>query len=267
MGAAAALCAAGCASEPPAPTLMGRQIVLETPLATSFRAYVAGPEDAKEAVLIVNSRWGFNTELEQAADQYAARGYRALAIDVFGGRAGKSMGESAMILRQVDQVAVDVDLKAAVDYLYRPDRKVITLGWEYGGAQALRAAELAPKEVAATVMYDGLPIADAQNARSLQPVDPAVLLNHPDFATDVDALEAMQGSVLAIFARHDPWEPEEDVEAFEAAARRADLGLWLVRLDAQRGFFDPLSKGYNPQAAAAAHRYTDQFLAKKVAGK
>lgn len=255
-----------CASVPPAAPLKGEQIVLDTPLGTSFNAYVTGPPGARQAVLLINEYWGFNRELEQEADRYAAQGYQALAIDVFDGRASTDPHWARLILSQTDQVAVDVDLKAAVNYLYKPGRKVITLGWGYGGAQALRAAELDPKKVAATVMYYGLPVTDAFTATSSQPIDPAVLLNHPDFATQVKELAPMQGAVLAIFARHDPWITEQDVESFSQAVRKAGLALWLVRLEAKRGFYDTLSAGFNAKAAAAARRYTKQFLTEKLGG-
>lgn len=255
-----------CATAPPAPALMGKEIVLGTPLGTTFDAYVSGPEDAKQAVLLINEYWGFNRVLRQEADRYAAQGYRALAIDVFDGRASTNPDTADLIVSQIDQVAVDVDLKAAVDYLNGQGRSVITLGWGYGGAQALRAAELAPHEVAATVMYYGLPVTDARTAKSNQPIDPAVLLKHPDFALDYSQLEGVRGPVLAIFAKGDPWISEQYVEDFTAAMRRARAGLWLVRLDAKRGFYDPLSKGYSPAAADAARRYTKQFLAKELGG-
>jgi len=266
IGAALTVTVAACSTAPPAPALMGTEIVLGTPLGTTFDAYISGPEDAKQAVLLINEYWGFNRQLRQEADRYAAQGYRALAVDVFDGRASTNPETADLIVSQIDQVAVDVDLKAAVDYLNAQGRRVITLGWGYGGAQALRAAELAPREVAATVMYYGLPVTDARTAKSNQPIDPAVLLKHPDFALDYNQLEAMRGPVLAIFAKGDPWISEQDVEDFTTAMRRARAGLWLVRLDAKRGFYDPLSKGYSPAAAAAARRYTKQFLTKELGG-
>jgi carboxymethylenebutenolidase len=246
--------------------LTGQEIVLGTPLGTTFDGYVSGPEAARRAVLLINEYWGFNRELREEADRYAAQGYRALAIDVFDGRASTDPDTADLIVSQVDQVAVDVDLKAAVDYLSHPGRQVITLGWGYGGAQALRAAEVAPEEVDATVMYYGLPITDDSTATSRQPIDPAVLLKHTDYATDVPELETVRGPVLAIFAKHDPWITEQDVEDFTAAMRQARAGLWLVRLEAKRGFYDPLSKGYDPAAADAARRYTQQFLTRELGG-
>lgn len=266
IGAALAVTLTACATAPPAPALKGEEMVLGTPLGTTFNAYVSGPQDAKQAVLLINEYWGFNRELRQEADRYAAQGYRAMAIDVFDGRASTNPDTANLIVSQIDQVAVDVDLKAAVDYLHAQGRRVITLGWGYGGAQALRAAELAPHEVAATVMYYGLPVTDDRTAKSNQPIDPAVILDHPDYALDIKELENMSGPVLAIFARGDPWITEQDVEDFTAAMRRARAGLWLVRLDAKRGFYDPLSKGYSAKAAAAARRYTKQFLTKELGG-
>ncbi len=266
IGVALAGIMAGCATAPPAPALMGEEMVIGTPLGTTFDAYVSGPQDAKQAVLLINEYWGFNRRLRQEADRYAAQGYRALAIDVFDGRASTDPDTADLIVSQIDQVAVDVDLKAAVDYLSRQGYQVITLGWGYGGAQALRAAELAPHKVVATVMYYGLPVTDARTAKSIQPIDPAVILKHPDYALDYSQLEKMRGPVLAIFAKGDPWISEQDVEDFTAAMRRARAGLWLVRLDAKRGFYDPLSKGYSPAAADAARRYNKQFLTKELGG-
>lgn len=264
-GLAVAGVLAGCASMPPAPKLDGQSVVIDTPLGTDFNGYVTGPQDAQRAILLVNAYWGFNTELEQEADRYGAQGYRVLAIDVFDGRASKDPHWANLIVSQIDQEWVDVDLRAAVDYLYKPGRKVITYGWGYGGAQALRAAELVPGKVAGTIMYYGLPVTEARTATSRQPVDPNVLLTHPHFATEVPILQRMRGRhVLAIFARHDPWITEQDVEKFSRAVHKAGLGLWLIRMDAKRGFYDPLSDGYSETAAQAARNYTKQFLAKAL---
>lgn len=254
-----------CATTPPAPKLDGESVVIYTPLGTDFNGYITGPAHARRAILLVNAYWGFNTELEQEADRYGAQGYRVLAIDVFDGRASKDPHWANLIVSQIDQEWVDVDLKAAVDYLYKAGRKVITYGWGYGGAQALRAAELVPEKVVGTIMYYGLPVTEARTATSRQPVDPNVLLTHPHFATEVPILERMRGRhVLAIFARHDPWITEQDVETFSRAVHKAGLGLWLIRMDAKRGFYDPLSGGYDKAAARAARNYTKQFLAKAL---
>ena len=257
---------AACATTPPA-DLQGREIVIGTPLGTDFTGYIAGPEAADKAVLLVHEYWGFNQQLKREADRLAEQGYRVLAVDLFDGRSSNDPAVADLIVSQVDPVTVDVDLKAAVRYLHHPGRKVITMGWGYGGAPALRAAQLVPRAVAATVMYYGLPVTQERTAGSRQPVDKSVLQPEPAFATDVQALEAMQGPVLAVFARHDPWITEQEVAGFVDAMRKARQPLRLVRLEAERGFYDPLSPGYNPRAVEATRRYTRQFLAAELGGE
>jgi carboxymethylenebutenolidase len=48
-----------------------------------FGAYVAGPEDAKHALVIVQEIFGVNSHMRRVADAFAAEGYRVVCPALF----------------------------------------------------------------------------------------------------------------------------------------------------------------------------------------
>ena len=77
-------------------------ITIKSVMGTSLQGYVAGPEDAALGILILHDRWGINDTIRQWVDRFAAKGYRALAIDVFDGRISNKMRLATEIMNATD---------------------------------------------------------------------------------------------------------------------------------------------------------------------
>ena len=60
----------------------GKYIQLQTENKLSFTAYVAGPKQAKQGILLIHGWWGLNEEVETWANNYAKAGYRVMAVDL-----------------------------------------------------------------------------------------------------------------------------------------------------------------------------------------
>lgn len=245
----------------------GKVVDLTTAYGTQFDAYLAGPEEAPRAVLLLHDRYGLNDQVRDWADRFAKLGYRALAIDLYDGRHGKSWKHATTIMHAVDQVWADSDVAAALDFLKdkHPERKIVVLGWDYGGTQALLATLHEASTVAATIIY--YPTHLETSVETVQTIDSPVMIvvaerdeelltkrmlakkggltkTRVDFyAMGLDALSNIQG-ILAVLRT------------------RTDINV--VGMDADRGFSDPLSEHYDAGATATVWDETQAFLARYV---
>ncbi|MFZ5594172.1 MAG: dienelactone hydrolase family protein [Pseudomonadota bacterium] len=222
------------------PPAGGKAIVLSTAYGTTFDAYVSGPEDAKRGILIIHDRRGLGEHARNWADRFAGLGYRALAIDLYDGRYSNDPALATRIMTSIDQESANADLKAGVDYLKAPGRKIAAFGWDYGGGQALWAALQDPEAVAATIIYYG-------------PLN-----------TNLKALRTLSASnpVLGIFGKRDAWISPAKVAAFEDAMREAGVPLSIVQFDADHGFTNPANKSYSKVLADEAWQKTEDFLSR-----
>ncbi|MDX1252973.1 MAG: dienelactone hydrolase family protein [Gammaproteobacteria bacterium] len=227
---------------PAQPPAEGKAIILSTAYGTTFDAYVAGPEDAKRGILIIHDRRGLGEQARNWADRFAGLGYRALAIDLYDGRYSNDPMLATRIMTSIDQEAANADLKAGLDYLKAPGRKIATFGWDYGGGQALWAALQDPEAVAATVIYYGPLGTNRKVLRTL----------------------SMSTSVLGIFGKRDAWISPAKVSAFEDAMREAGVPLTVAQFDADHGFTNPASKSYSKVLADEAWQKTEDFLSRHL---
>src|SRR5689334_1336538 len=63
-----------------------KSMTLVTSASESFTAYVAGPEDATRAIVLVHDWFGVSPFYTEAAERLASQGYRVVAVDLYGGR-------------------------------------------------------------------------------------------------------------------------------------------------------------------------------------
>ena len=120
-----------------------------------FRAFVAGPADAKAAVLIVHDYFGISDATRQSVNHLGALGYRSVAVDLYGGKSAASHEEAVKLMQSLDRNATDKILQAGLNYLKQPDRKIATIGFSMGGQESLNANLNDPEAVSATVMIYG----------------------------------------------------------------------------------------------------------------
>src|SRR5258706_11644912 len=117
------------------------------------------------------------------SDELAALGYLALAPDLYRGTVAKTPEEAGKLMgAMVQGYATSVEL-SAIAYLKAnaAGAKIATIGWCMGGGQSLQASIASPGDVAATVIYYGMPESD--------PV----------------RLKTLRGPVLGLYAKKDGW--------------------------------------------------------------
>lgn len=222
----------------------GQVITIDSAFGTGFDAYVAGPEGAKRAVLLLHDRFGVSTQVHDWADRFAAQGYRVLAIDLYDGRHAKEWKHATLVMSQIDPVWAEMDIAAAVAYLKPEQRKVIVVGWDYGATQALLATLHNPESVAATVAYY-----------------PTAL------ETDPNKLQRIAHPVLVIVAERDEQLATPQILAFKDGMSKTQVDFNVMAVDADRGFINPMSKHYDANATQTVWDVTQDFLKQYVSGE
>jgi len=249
------------------PSTAGKAVVLTTAYGTQFDAYVNGPENASRAVLLLHDRYGLNDQTRDWADRFAGQGYRALAIDMYDGRKGKSWKHATAIMHSIDQVWADTDISAALAYLKdgNPQRKIVIMGWDYGGTEALLATLHDPAAVTATVSY--YPTHLETSPISPQTVDSPMMLVLAKRDPELEVRpskdsnqELNKTGVNFIVLGLDALANLREI----ASVLRTRMDINVAGVDADRGFADPLSKHYDAAATATAWDVTQEFLSQNV---
>jgi carboxymethylenebutenolidase len=219
-------------------------------------------------VLLLHDRFGLNDQMRDWADRFAGLGYRALAIDLYDGRRAKSWKQATAIMKSIDQVWADTDIEAALSYLKKrqPDRKVVLLGWDYGGTEALLATLRDPTAVAATVSY--YPTHLDTSPSSAQTVEGPMMIVLAERDDELNIKRRQQAvkeglgkaRVNFIVMGLDALSNLREI----AAVLRTRMDINVTGLDADRGFNDPASDHYDPAATATIWDETQQFLVRNV---
>ncbi len=215
---------------------IGDNITINTAIGTSLQAYVAGPEDSNFGILILHDRWGVNDTIREWVDRFAAKGYRALAIEVFDGRISEKMWLATEIMGATDPEAAKTNVKAGLSYLKRGGRKVVTLGAGFGGWQSFQAAVASPNDVAATVVIYGLLEASVDQARSLQ------------------------APLLTLYAVNDDQITSNMIEEYRLLIKKSLIVHRTYLYPAGHGFMEPLDPNYNAQITDQVWGQIDEFL-------
>ena len=214
---------------------MGKYIQLDTADGQSFGAYLSGPEDADAAIMILHEWWGIKPHNRDWADRLGDLGYLAMVVDLYDGRITDDAEEASGWMREIDQEIADTKLKAALDFLSAPGRRIATYGCSFGGKESMQATLLSPQQVAATIVA------------------------YCRMETDVEKLKTLQGPVLAIYAQQERNWPQKQ-EDFEVAMAFAGKDTQGVGYDAAHGFTNPDSPRYDAEADRAAWETILRFL-------
>jgi carboxymethylenebutenolidase len=139
-----------------------------------FSAYRADPEGTpKGAVVVVQDFFGLNTQIRKIADDFAAKGYLAIAPSLFDsvkpevalGYDEGGLAEGVGLTEQIGTERAIADIQQTVDAV-RTAGKVTIVGYGWGGYLAYLSGNRV-NGVACTVGYygDGI-VADYRGARS-----------------------------------------------------------------------------------------------------
>jgi carboxymethylenebutenolidase len=102
-------------------------------------AYVAGPEDAKERVLIVHDWFGLTASTMAEAVWFGQHGIRAVAIDLYDGQVAETHDEAEKLMNGLDPAAAARTIHNALEAIGATERPVVIIGYSMGGKIALDA--------------------------------------------------------------------------------------------------------------------------------
>lgn len=195
------------------------------------------------AVVVVHEWWGLNDHIRHWADRLAARGYAALAVDLYDGRVATTPDEALAAMKQVDGDRALQRLKAAHDFLQTDDRvqapSTGVIGWCFGGGWSLRLG-LAEPELDAVVVYYGR------------------LVDDPEQLATLDA------PLLGIFGEQDKGIPGQAIDRFEEQLTELGKRHAIHRYPADHAFANPSSNHYDAPAADDAWGKVQAFLDKHL---
>jgi carboxymethylenebutenolidase len=211
----------------------------------SVSGYLALPDSGGKhpAIVVIHEWWGLNDWVKEQTQAYAAKGYVALAVDLYRGQVAATPDDAHILMRGLPDDRGLRDLEAAYAYLAsRADvdaSKIGSVGWCMGGGWSLKLAMDQPKLAACVVNYGSLP------------TDPASIAN-------------IKAPVLGNFGADDKGIPPSDVQAFEKAMKADGKTIDVKIYDgAGHGFENPNNKtGYRPEAAADAGQRASSFFQK-----
>ena len=212
--------------------------------------YLALPEGAgrKPAIVVIQEWWGLNDFIRGKADDFARKGYVALAVDLYRGKVATDPDTAHQLMRGLPEDRAMRDLKAAVDYLRSRDDVVATrigsVGWCMGGGYSLALALAEPKLAGAVIYYGRL-------------------------VTDDAAIKKLAVPLLGNFGGQDKGIPPESVREFEAKAKAAGKSVdFKIYPDAGHGFASSKDPGtYRAADAKDADARTDAFFERALKKK
>ena len=211
----------------------------------TVNGYLALPDGGGKhpAIIVIHEWWGLNDWVKEQAQNYAGRGYVALAVDLYRGKVAENPDDAHILMRGLADDRGLRDLEAAFAYLSsRPDvdaAKIGSVGWCMGGGWSIKLAEDQPKLAACVVNYGSLPS------------DPAIIAR-------------IHAPVQGNFGAEDKGIPPADVRAFEAAMTASGKPTDIKIYDgAGHAFQNPNNKqGYRAEAAADAAQRIGAFFQK-----
>ncbi len=224
-------------SRPPIPPIAGgatdtRDLRLTSADGTRFMAFAARATNPTGAgMVVIPDVRGLHAYYKELATRFAEVGVDAVAIDFFARTApGDDRSDSFDFMSQVSLTTpptLQADISAAAAYLRSADggavRSLFSVGFCFGGALSyLQAAS--GLNYAGVIGFYGWPLG---------------LKRWPDRPKAIDAVSRFTCPVLSLFGGADEGIPAADVEAFDAALRKAGIRHdQTVYPGAPHSFFD-----------------------------
>jgi dienelactone hydrolase len=202
---------------------------------TPLKGFVAYPatDEKRPAVLIVHEWWGLNDYVRKRAQQLAAEGYVAFAIDMFGGGKSTTHPEEAkqfMMAAISNLDEAQARFRAAQELIasdpHADAEKLAAIGYCFGGATVLHMARFGDNALKLVASFHG-------NLATKQPM----------------AKGAFQGKIFVAQGGADPFVPPEQVSAFKAEMDAAGADYELIEYPGAKHAFT------NPDATASGQKH------------
>lgn len=232
---------------PAAVTTHGEWVAIPNAAGDTVRAYVAYPErqGTAPAIIVIHEIFGLTDWEPTVADDYARKGYVAIAPDLLASRYGstRALGDSARqmmgTLRGEDVVA---DLEATLAWVRAQPAtnpaRVGAIGFCWGGGTVWRFVAAVPDLTAAVVCYGPAP--------------------------DTTALAAVRSPVLGVYGENDG-RVNNQLPAVLRAMQAAGTSFVADSYPGTgHGFLKPGRQGFGTDAAARAQADIDAFFARHL---
>ena len=197
-------------------------------------------------VLVLHAWWGLNETIKAFCRRLADSGFTAFAPDLYHGEVVDTIPAAEKMSSTLDENRARTDIQQAAKYLLKScgqsGGSLAVIGFSLGAYFALDLSLTDPEHVRTVVVFYGTGPGDFSRS---------------------------QASFLGHFAEHDPYEPPENVQAFEQAVRDAGRPVTIHRYPGTgHWFFEPdRPDAYNQSAAGLAWERTLAFLQAHINGK
>jgi carboxymethylenebutenolidase len=220
--------------------------------AQGYLVYPVSSNDSQgklPAVVMIHEWWGLNQNIKDMANLLAKQGFVVLAADLYHGKVTDNP-QLAMDLVQTarnNQNSSTANLQAAVKYLSSApnvdNKKIVSLGWCFGGGQSLQLALNSQEHpLAATILYYGTPL-----------------------VTDNELISKIKWPVLGIFGDKDEAIPIIEINQFRSSLNESGIKNEIhVYSGVGHAFANPSGDSYAPEETADAWQRTLSFLKKYV---
>jgi len=220
--------------------------------AQGYLVYPVSTNDSQRklpAVVMIHEWWGLNQNIKDMANLLAKNGFVVLAADLYHGKVTDNP-QLAMELVQTarnNQNSSTANLQAAVKYLSSApnvdNKKIVSLGWCFGGGQSLQLALNSQEHpLAATILYYGTPL-----------------------VTDKESISKIKWPVLGIFGDKDEAIPIAEINQFKSSLNDSGIKNEIhVYSGVGHAFANPSGDNYAPEETADAWQKTLSFLKKYV---
>lgn len=208
------------------------------------KGYLAIPDGGGKhpSLVLIHEWWGLNGNIRENAERFAAKGYVALAVDLYDGKVAKTADQARALATAVrkDRAGAVANLKAAVAYLNQRDDtagadKMASVGWCFGGGWSYQMAKN-DLGVKASVIYYG-------------------------FFNPKDDLSIMRATIMGHFGENDRAIKVDNVREFQARLKtlKGSHEVYIYP-NAGHAFANEGGRNYNKKAADLAWTRTVNFL-------
>ncbi|MCS6973280.1 MAG: dienelactone hydrolase family protein [Cyclobacteriaceae bacterium] len=217
---------------------VGKMISFATPNGPDARGYLLMAKNkTNNWIFVFQEWWGLNDHIKREAEKlYNELGnVNVLALDMYDGKLADKREDAARYMSEFKQDRGNAIVQGALNYAGK-NARIGTVGWCFGGGQALQAALTAGKQAVACVMYYGMP------------------------EENVERLKTLNCDVLNIWPTQDQWINKNVMDKFEANMKAAGKKLTIKAYEADHAFANPSNPKHNPEFTADAFRHTVQFF-------
>ena len=220
--------------------------------AKGYLVYPVSTNDSQRklpAVVMIHEWWGLNQNIKDMANLLAKNGFVVLAADLYHGKVTDNPQLAMELVQNArgNQNSSTANLQAAVKYLSSApnvdNKKIVSLGWCFGGGQSLQLALNSQEHpLAATILYYGTPL-----------------------VTDKESLSKIKWPVLGIFGDKDEAIPIAEINQFRSSLNESGIKNEIhVYSGVGHAFANPSGDSYAPEETADAWQRTLSFLKKYV---